>query len=267
MRIVALILAATLGVLAQNPPGRGGPGRRGRTFDPATVDRGKALFSTNCGFCHGLDARGGDGGSDLGRSLVVMEDEDGAGVGNLLRSGRPDKGMPAFPGLTQNQIQEISTFLHERVEFARRSIASSANSILVGDVRAGEAYFNGAGRCSSCHSVAGDLKGIGSKYDPMTLQDKFVNPRGGGRGAPAPNTVKAVKVTRSSGQLISGKLLYISEFAVTLNDASGQRRSFARNGSEPKVEVDDPLQAHLDMMRKYTDKDMHDLTAYLVTLR
>jgi len=275
--IAVCILACAAVITAQNPPsvaggpapGRG-PGRRGRVFDPALVARGKTAYSTSCGFCHGLDARGGDGGPDLARSLVVMEDDNGGGLGDLLRAGRIDKGMPAFPGLTPAQITDIATYLHERVEAARSSAAKAAGNILVGNAQAGAAYFSGAGKCNTCHSTTGDLKGIASRYDPMALQDKFVNPRGGGgrgSGAPAPGTLKTVRVTLSNGQTVSGTLIYISEFVVTLTDAGGQRRSFSRSGSTPKIEVKDPLQAHLDLMLRYTDKDIHDLTAFLATLK
>jgi mono/diheme cytochrome c family protein len=274
----ALALAPAAGARAQNPPSattgpsrgvtgaRSSPGFGRRTFDTAALERGKSAFSANCASCHGIDARGGDGGPDLARSLIVMEDENGAAIGEMVRTGRPDKGMPAFAGLTPPQISDIAVFLHERVEVARSSIAS-ADKILVGDPKAGAAYFNGAGKCNSCHSVGGDLKGIASKYDAIALQDKFVNPRAGRVAVVTPRNQKTVKVTLASGQIVSGTLLYISEFAVTLADQAGQRRTFDIDGPTPKVEVTDPLQAHLDLLQKYTDKDMHDLTAYLVTLK
>ena len=273
---IALTLAASAN--AQNPPSativqargvtgaRSSPGFGKRTFDPVALERGKTAFSVNCASCHGLDARGGDGGPDLARSLIVMEDENGAAIGALVRTGRTDKGMPAFAGLTPAQISDIAIFLHERVEVARSTVAS-AEKILVGDPKAGAAYFNGAGKCNSCHSIGADLKGIALKYDAITLQDKFVNPRAGRVAAVTPRNQRTVKVTLASGEVISGTLLYISEFAVTLADQAGHRLTFDIDGTTPKVEVIDPLQGHLDLMRKYTDKDMHDLTAYLVTLK
>jgi mono/diheme cytochrome c family protein len=242
--------------------------RANRTFDAATVNRGKALFTQNCAFCHGADARGGDGGTDLARSIVVFSDENGAGIENLVKDGRAEKGMPAFPGLSKEQISDIATFLHDRVEAARNRIAGDDVPVVIGDPVAGKAYFTGKGGCSGCHSLTTDMKGIGAKYDPMTLQDKFVNPRGMGRGTEPPETrQQTVTVTSSSGERFAGQLLYISEFGVTLRDSQGQRRSFLRHGDEPNIEVHDPLKAHLDLLLKYTDKDIHDLTAFLVTLK
>ena len=247
-------------------------GSRGPKFDQAVIARGRDGFRLNCASCHGIDARGTDLAPDLARSLLVLSDESGKEIGDFLKVGRTDRGMPAFTALTQQEIADLATFLHERVEVSRdRTIQSGAN-ILVGNAKAGQAYFNGAGRCSTCHSPTGDLKGIGSKYDPVALQDRFVNPRPGG-GAYARDPVEAptkpptVKVTTPAGQVISGTLVLVTDFHVTLIDAAGVRRSFSRENDVPRVEVTYPLQAHLDQMLKYTHKDMHDLTAYLVTLK
>ena len=224
-----------------------------------------------CGFCHGLDARGRAGGPDLARSLVVLADTGGKEMAGFLRAGRPDRGMPAFPGLTDQQIADIAEFLHERLEAARSRAATDTMASLVGDAKAGAAYFNGPGRCTTCHSVSGDLAGIGAKYDPPTLQGRLVNPRpGAGRGQAAvvsPRATRTATVTLANGQTVSGALDYISEFAVTLIETSGTRRTFKREGDVPKVVVTDPLQAHFDMLRTFRDKDMQDLTAYLWTLK
>ena len=179
--------------------------------------------------------------------------------------------MPAFPGLTDQQIGDIAEFLHERLEAARSRAATDTMASLVGDAKAGAAYFNGAGRCTTCHSVTGDLAGIGAKYDPPTLQGRLVNPRsGGGRGQAAtgqPRAARMVTVTLANGQTVSGTLDFLSEFAVTLIETSGTRRTFTRDNDVPKVIVTDPLQAHFDMLRTFRDKDMQDLTAYLWTLK
>jgi cytochrome c oxidase cbb3-type subunit 3 len=263
---------------ADGTQGRGaGPGTAGRaagrgrrTFDPAAIERAKAVFVPNCGFCHGTDARGATQGPDLARSLLVLSDDNGKDITAVLRAGRADKGMPAFPNLTNEQIADLAVFLHERVEAARSQVVTEAAQQIVGNAAAGAAYFNGPGRCGSCHSITGDLKGVGARYDVMTLQDKFVNPRGGaarGQGTPSPRAERTVTVTLASGRNVSGTLTFISEFAVSLVDASGQRLSFTRIGDTPKVEVHDPLQAHFDLLRAYTDADIHNLTAYLVTLK
>jgi len=241
--------------------------------DESAISRGKQLFGENCGFCHGLDARGADQGPDLAHSLIVLSDAKGERLGEFLRVGRADKGMPVFSIFTKDEIAQLAAFLHDRVEASRSGAVEANLTSLVGNAKAGEAYFNGAGRCSTCHSPAGDLKGIGSKYDSWRLQDCFVNPRVAcGQTADldsieSPRRSIQVKVTTAAGEIISGTLVSLTDFEVALRDASGERRSFSRNNDIPKVEIHDPMQAHLDLLRKYSDKDLHDLSAYLMSLK
>ena len=192
-------------------------------------------------------------------------------MAGYIRAGRPERGMPAFPGLTDQELTDIAEFLHERLEAARNRAPTDMMASLVGDAKAGAAYFNGPGRCATCHSASGDLAGIGSKYDPPTLQGRIVNPRpGAGRGQAAvvsPRATRSVTVTLANGQTFTGTLDYVSEFAVTLIETSGTRRTFKRDGDVPKVVVTDPLQAHFEMLRTFRDKDMQDVTAYLWTLK
>jgi len=239
-------------------------------FEEAAVERGKNAFVAVCGFCHGSNARGGEGGPDLIRSVLVLDDEGGKELGEFLKVGRPGNGMPAFD-LPPAQTVDIATFLHSRVAAAAFRNTYQIGNILVGDAKAGEEFFNGAGACKTCHSPSSDLKGVGAKYEPVNLQVKFLMPRGGrgpgGRGGPPPGPPANVTVTLASGEVFRGALLRITDFDVTLRDASNTTRSFTRNGDAPRVELADPLQHHLDMLMKYTDKNIHDLTAYLVTLK
>jgi cytochrome c oxidase cbb3-type subunit 3 len=234
------------------------------------VDRGQKAFVSACGFCHGANAKGGESGPDLLRSVLVLDDDNGERIGPVILNGRLDKGMPKF-ALSQAQISDIATFLHQGIRAASLHGVYPIIDIVSGDPKAGQAYFNGSGKCSACHSVAGDLKGIGSKYDPVTLQGKFLMPRTAGVGSLEPAGRSAaqimVKVSLPSGQSFEGKLQHLDDFNVALIDSSGEYHSFARAGDTPRVETHDPLQAHLDMLRKYTDADMHNLTAYLVTLK
>jgi len=243
-------------------------------FDQETVDRGRELLVAQCGFCHGSNARGGQSGPDLTRSAVVQDDEEGRQLGAFLRVGRPDQGMPKFD-LTDAQVSDLASFLHSTIYLAANRRLYQILDILTGDPKAGEAFFNGAGRCTSCHSATGDLKGVGAKYDPATLQNRFVMPRGG-RGMPSgpprpayldKNAVQ-LTVTLPSGESFSGALVRVTDFDVTLYDPkTEQTRSWTRNGDVPKVSVTDPLQAHVDLWTKWTDADMHNVTAYLASLK
>ena len=283
-------LVATLTLSAQEPAapagvrGAGGtqagagqqsPLPLGPQFDPAAVERGQQLLVSECGFCHGSNARGGSGGPDLTRSPLVQDDEDGKQIGEFLKVGRPDRGMPKFD-LTDGQVSDLTTFLHATIYLAANRRLYQILDIVNGDPKAGEAFFNGAGKCRSCHSPTGDFKGIGVKHDPVTLQGRIVMPRGargGGPGGPGPapyldkNAVR-VTVTLPSGQSFAGAAVRVTDFDVSLYDAaSGQIRSWLRNGDAPRVVVTDPLQAHVDMWTKWTDADMHNMTAYLASLK
>lgn len=265
------VLVTTVALGAQ-PPQPAPPVNQG-PFDEAAVERGKQLMIGECGFCHGTNARGGSGGPDLTRSPIVQEDEGGKQLGEFLKVGRPDKGMPPFE-LTEAQTSDLATFLHAAIYLAANRRLYQILDILTGDPKAGEAFFNGAGKCSSCHSASGDLKGIGAKYEPATLQGRIVMPRGGRGGAAGPPSPpyldpNAIKVTvTASGQSFTGALVRLTDFDVTLYDMStGQTRSWFRNGDVPKVAVSDPLQAHVDLLPKWTDADMHNVTAYLANLK
>jgi len=144
----------------------------------------------------------------------------------------------------------------------------------VGNAKEGEAYFNGAGHCTQCHSVTGDLAGIGARYEPKTIQNRIVSGGSGRsfgrrRAAPAASKVPptTVTVTLPSGQTITGDLDHISAFVVALRERDGTYHSFARHDSIPKVVVTNPLQWHIDMLSQWRDSDIHNLTAYLVTLK
>jgi mono/diheme cytochrome c family protein len=242
--------------------------------DQAAVERGTALQVEHCGFCHGANARGGSGGPDLTRSVVVQEDEGGKQLGAFLRVGRPDRGMPKFD-MPDAQVADLAAFLHSAIYLNANRRLYKILDILVGDPKAGQAYFNGAGRCGTCHSPTGDLKGVGAKYEPATLQGRLLMPRGrpSGPGAPSgplylePTAIK-VTVTLPSAESSSGGLVRLTDFDVTLYDtAAGRIRSFLRNGDVPKVVVTDPLQAHIEQLPKWTDTEMHNMTAYLASLK
>ncbi len=234
--------------------------------DPAAAARGQKLFLQSCGFCHGSKATGAEG-PDLLRSTVVLHDEKGELIRPVVLKGRPDKGMPSFSGMTDAQIYDIAEFLHARVEEAANRFGYKVQNVVTGNAKAGEAFFNGAGRCATCHSVSGDLSHIGSRFEPADLQGQFLYPSqsfeaGDNSRKPARETIT---VTLPSGESVTGTLKRIDDFEVSLWDSSGEYRSWPRTSA--KVEIKDPLRGHRELLAKYTDADMHNLLAYLVTLK
>lgn len=271
---------------AQNPPprpppvtqpGRGARAERAPDYPvrppapPEQLAHGQQLFRSNCSFCHGSDARGGETGPNLVRDQVVLSDQNGELITPIVQNGIPARGMPKFT-LSAAEIADIAAWLHAQPLSDRGE--PSTLDVLVGNAKEGESYFNGAGRCTQCHAVTGDLAGIGGKYDPKTIQNLIVS--GGGMGVgrrstngarpprPAPTTVT---VTLPSGQMVKGNLDHISAFVVALRESDGTYRSFARHDTIPKVVVTNPLQWHIDMLSKWRDADIHNLTAYLATVK
>ena len=241
----------------------------GAKQDPASVMRGGKVFGKNCAGCHGAAGKGGPGAPNLIRSVLVLDDEKGLLITPVIKEGRPDKGMPAF-NLPDSEVADIVAWLHVRTYAAGHRKTYTFGNVVTGNAAEGKAYFDGAGKCGTCHSVTGDLAGIGAKYDPFSLQGRWLHP-GGGRGsaksAAAKKTEPSVTVTLASGEKYSGTLEHIDDFTVSLRDADNQFHSFSRDGESPKVTVTDPLQAHNDLLRSYTDDDIHNITAYLVTLK
>ncbi|MBI4475044.1 MAG: c-type cytochrome [Acidobacteria bacterium] len=269
--------------------GRGGRGGgRGPNFpqqqrppgDPAVVARGQSLYRVHCTSCHGMDLRGGDqGGPNLLRSEAVLTDEKGENILAIVRSGRQTPGMGIMPSfqLPEPDIIAIAEYIHSVMARTGRQgrPPESENpvelNVLVGDPAAGEAYFNKT--CSGCHSASRDLEAIGSRIpDPRTLQNTWVaGGRGGGRGGRGGDgedsaTVR-VTVTPAAGQAVTGRLVRIDDFIVTLIQDDGARRTFRREGAIPRVEIQDPREAHRRLVLSLTDRDMHNVTAYLATLK
>jgi len=265
LRILAALLAA-LPLIAQDippPTGRGGNTREflglGPAPDAAAASRGEKLYAPNCAFCHGEKARGA-AGPNLVRSALVLHDENGELIGPAVAAGFPDKGMPAFPNFAQSQLRDIAQYLHLQVELVANRGTYKRLNVVTGDAKAGEAYFNGPGGCNACHSAAGDLAHIGSRYQPEQLQTRFIWPAGG-RGAAR----QKVTVTLPSGESIIGTLKAQDDINVSMYDAAGNYRSWPREGL--KIEIEDRLAGHRQLLEKYTDADMHNLTAYLTRLK
>jgi cytochrome c oxidase cbb3-type subunit III len=289
--LLALTIAPAARVMAQGtpsatvPPARGPGGRRAGGLvpgqqrpigDPAQIARGKTLYGISCTACHGADLRGGDlGGPNLLRSQLALSDQDGELILPIIQGSRQDAGMPAIP-MSPQDGKAVAAYIRSVVATIGRqgmppSIGLPPPSVLVGNASEGQAYF--AARCSSCHSATGDLQGIATRIpDPKMLQNTWV--AGGGRAgrfaatpdAPSARTA-TVAVTLPSGETVEGRLIRIDDFLVTVVLADGTVRTFRRDGEVPKVDVRDPMKAHRDLLAVYTDQAMHDVTAYLVTLK
>ncbi len=293
----SVVLGSIVALAAQQPPaggawraggqGPGGAGRQGgnpqATFpaqqrplaDAATIQRGNGLYGVHCRLCHGADLRGGEmGGSNLLRSQLALNDQDGELIGPVITQGRQNQvgpSMPAIPLPPEDQ-KAVAAYIHSVHATMRGQGSPPAGplvqlNILVGDAKAGEAYFKT--NCSTCHSPTGDLQGIATRFqDPVQLQNTWVGGGGGrGRGAGSARRQVTVVVTTQNGQKVEGRLDRIDDFLVLLTTPEGVQRSFSRSGGVSSVEVRDPMERHRRMLATYSDSDIHNVTAYLVTLK
>jgi cytochrome c oxidase cbb3-type subunit III len=272
-KLIILFIASVAICAAQTPThnapvktsSKSGASIASKSYPPALVESGAALFRQDCSFCHGRDAGGGESGPDLTRSKLVAADVGGNKIGSVVRTGRPDKGMPRFD-LTEKQIASLAAFIHTQQiavlskKGGRKGV--DASDLQTGNANAGKQYFEGAGGCSTCHSPTADLAGIASKYQGLELEEQMLFPK---------HAKSKVTVTLASAETITGTLEYLDEFTVGLFDPAGWYRSWKiRSDVFPagvQYKVDAPVNAHADQLAKYTDADVHNLMAYLQTLR
>ena len=267
--------AGPQGGFPQGPPRF--PAHQRPPVDPAVVERGRGVYVGACGACHGVDARGGQlGGPNLLRSQLVLNDQDGELIAPVVKNGRPGTMMVPLP-IADDDIKAIAAYLHGLQAQGSNQGGPPPGppvelNILLGDAKAGEKYF--AAKCGTCHSPAADLQGLATRVpDPKTLQNLWVSggrvtgPRRGGGRPPSPKGQPTATVTLPSGEKVEGRLLRIDDFLVTVGLADGTTRTFRRDGDVPTVEIKDPLEGHRDLLLVLTDANMHDVTAYLATLK
>jgi cytochrome c oxidase cbb3-type subunit 3 len=269
-------------------PPRGGGGGGRATFpaqqrppgDPALIARGSGLYGAYCRACHGADLRGGDqGGPNLLRSPVVLNDQAGELLSPIILNGQRGSGvMPPIP-MMPGDVRAVAEYIHSVAATMRGQGSPPAGetavlNVVVGDASRGQAYF--AAKCSACHSVSGDLRGIASRIpDPTTLQNYWLSAGGGlgrgGRGGPGsagpPRRDVMATVTPASGAKVEGALVRIDDFYIVIRLADDTERSFVRAGEVPFVEIRDPYEPHRKLLPTYSDSDIHDVTAYLVTVK
>jgi cytochrome c oxidase cbb3-type subunit 3 len=246
LTLTVFVCAAAVG---QTPP----------KYDPAVVTAGKSKFLQDCGFCHGRDAGGGEDGPDLTRSKLVAADVNGDKIGPVVRNGRPQTGMPRFT-VSDAELAQLVAFIHTQKTIAESQKGGrkgvDVSDLQTGNAEMGKQYFNGAGGCTKCHSASGDLAGLAKRLEGLKLEEQLMYPKG---------TKSKAVVTLASGEKVAGTVEYKDEFTIAVKDSTGWYRSFPT--SKVKFELDSPADAHVDLMAKYTDDDIHNLMAYLQTLK
>jgi cytochrome c oxidase cbb3-type subunit III len=280
MRVLMGCLLAAWGgaVIAAQAPATF-PAQQRTPGDPAVIARGNSLYSIYCRACHGVDLRGGDlGGPNLLRSPIVLTDQSGESIGPVIRAGRVPAGggapMPPL-ALSDDDLKAVAEYLHSVVFTSQPQGAPPPGqkvelNLLVGNARTGQKFF--AAECAACHSPTGDLAGIATRINNTEqLQNTWV----GGRrvnGPPGDAARRSVRVTvvLGSGEQVVGRLVRNDDFVVSLVTDAGEYRSFTRRATASRVEsvvVQDPLAPHRALWTRLSNKNMHDVTAYLATLK
>jgi cytochrome c oxidase cbb3-type subunit 3 len=239
--------------------GSQGPLPEHAQFTAAQIEKGAGIFNENCAFCHGKDAGGGESGPDLTRSKMVSSDKDGEVIGRIVHDGIPDKGMPHF-SLANDELLSLVAFIHSQQDKAmsqtgvRKGV--EASDLMTGNAEAGKQYFEGKGGCVACHSATGDLKGIGSRYTGLRLEMQMLYPR---------EAKPTITVKTRTGETLTGSVEYQDEFTIGMKDSLGQYHSWPVQAITYKI--DDPAEAHVKAMSQYTDDDVHNLLAYMQSLK
>jgi cytochrome c oxidase cbb3-type subunit 3 len=243
---------------AQATVGSQGPIPQHAKFTAAQIDSGGVLFLQNCAFCHGKDAGGGESGPDLTRSKLVRSDNEGEAIGAVIRNGRPDKGMPKF-NLADADVLNLVAFMHSQQDKAMSQTGTrkgvDESDLKTGDAAAGKRYFEGEGGCTKCHSST-TLAGVATRFTGLQLEEQMLYPK---------NVKSKVTVKTHGGQTLSGALEYKDEFVIGMKDSAGVYHSWPVTAITFQVET--PLDAHVTAMSKYTDDDIHNVLAYIQTLK
>jgi len=230
--------------------------------DAQSVARGKTVFAKTCASCHAANAAGTSKGANLMRSTLVRHDADGSAVKSVIETGKSHGSVKAIQ-MSAGDANDVVAYIEWAVQNYDRTSAGAPpqsyplSKLLVGNAEAGKAFFNGEGGCVKCHSATGDLAGVGSKYSPLDLQSRFLMPK-------SRKPVTAT-VTTAAGEKVSGRVLVINNFDVSIQDADGKTHKWPADSV--KVEKEDPIEAHRELLPKYSDADMHNMFAYLVTLK
>ena len=228
-------------------------------FTAAQVENGGNLFMQNCAFCHGKDAGGGETGPDLTRSKLVEGDKNGETIGAVVHNGRVEKGMPRF-SLSDSDVLSLVAFVHSQQDKfmsqtgTRKGVEES--DLHTGNAAAGKQYFEGAGGCVKCHSATGDLAGVATRFTGLKLEQQMLYPT---------DAKTKISVKTKTGQTLAGELIYQDEFTIGMRDSFGSYHSWPVGAIT--FQVDRPADAHVAAMSKYTDDDVHNVLAYIQTLK
>jgi putative heme-binding domain-containing protein len=229
---------------------------QGQVAPPASVEPGRAVYRSNCAFCHGLTGRGGRG-PNIATAQLNQGNRD-ADLRRVIKEGIPGSGMPAFPIMDAAELRDL-------IAFIRHLQGSGAPPASVpGDAKRGRTLYVKHG-CPSCHRVGSegsdygpDLTRIGAARSVEYLTHSITDPSGD-----VPDEYQGVTVVASNGKRITGMRVNEDTFTVQLRDLSQKFQMF------DKGELKEVIHEKASMMPPYklAKQDLNDMLAYLVSLR
>lgn len=216
-------------------------------------EKGRAIYRSNCAFCHGLTGLGG-----RGPDLVTHRKPD-AEIKRIIREGVPGSTMPSFGGFEEDELNNITAFLRQLAG------TGSAPGSAKGDPGRGRALYTKLA-CASCHQVGNegstygpDLTRVGAARPVHYLRESITEP-----SADVPPQYEGVAVVTRQGTKVQGVRVNEDTFSVQLRDSSQKFRSFLK---EEVKEVATVKQSLMPEYKQLAPGDLDDLVSYLASLR
>jgi putative heme-binding domain-containing protein len=233
------------------------PEQHAGTYSQADIQSGSVVYAAQCTQCHGPT---GDqvSGVDLrgGRFRNATTDDD---LRRIITDGLPGTSMPGRK-FEPAQLTALVAFVRNMRDFDAKTVA-------VGGVSPGQAIFEGAGRCATCHRVGGrgsrigpDLTEIGSSRSPAALQQSLLDPTSVMMPINRP-----VRIVTKDGQTINGRRL--NEDTYTIQLMTDQERLLSVSKADLRsyqVLTTSSMPSYKD---KLTPQEIADTVAYLSSLR
>jgi putative heme-binding domain-containing protein len=215
------------------------------------LEQGKAIFRSNCAFCHGLTGRGGRGPNLVSQFNNNMKE--------IVRNGIPGTTMPAFRDFEEADLERLELFI--------RHLAGGdvKPEVVNGDPESGRRIYVRNG-CASCHRIGGegsiygpDLTRIGSARPVDYLRESILKP-----SLDIPTEYEGVTVVTQDGKRTTGVRVNEDTFTVQLRDLTQNFRLFQKDETQQVIHEKNSLMPAYD---KLTAQELDDLLAYLKGLR
>ena len=251
-RLRLLTLLASLGLHAQTGVPKADP-----IVSPGDIGHGARLFAVNCALCHGPKGTGGRG-ADLARPRLTRAIDDAA-LFQIVHDGIPCTEMPANRAMTDHEMWQVIAYV--------RTLGRAAAERVAGDAASGAGVFRSKG-CMGCHAIGANggrmgppLAEVGERRSAAYLRAALLDP-----AANLPDGFTMAEITTAAGEHITGIVLNEDTFALQMRDLTGNLHSFWKQDLTALEEHDDrtPMPS---FRGRLTDRELHDLVAYLVSLR